>query len=198
MWSCISMCFPMQVSICIATDILICISISTGSCQVRWANRKSDVGKVGNHFMESSVLVFVQAVPSTPLVFELTRNNHMKEGDGKAFTVTACFVQPPKHLVAHAWRILLDVCRGKELLPSHVRPYACRAVARAGEEMPEDAGEGPDSASPGDALASSSGPLPPRGADVPARSAGQALPALRHGPPSFQQPQGRPPPRTTS
>ena len=35
------------------------------------------------------------------------------------------------------------------------------------------------------------GPLPPRGPGVPARSA-------RHGPPSFQQPQGRPPPRTSS
>ena len=124
------------------------------------------------------------------------------------FTVTACFQNPPAHLLAQAWRILLEVCRGKELLPEHARAYARRAVVRAGQRIPDDlllalqqgadAGEGPGSASPGGALASSSGSPPPRGPDVPARSAGQALPALRHGPSSFQQPQGRLPPRTSS
>ena len=82
---------------------------------------KSEMGNVGNHFMEKNVLVYVQGEVSTPLVFELARNCHMKDGDARVFTVTACFANPPAHLVAQAWRILLEVCRGKELLPEHAR-----------------------------------------------------------------------------
>ena len=122
------------------------------------------MGNVGGHFMEKNVLVHVQGDVSTPLVFELTRNSHMKDVDGRVFTVTACFANPPAHLLAQAWRILLEVCRGKELLPEHARAYARRAVARAGQALPQgaDAGEGPGSASPGGAVASSSGPPPPQ------------------------------------
>ena len=69
-----------------------------------------------DHFIENRVLVYVQGDVSTPLVFELTRNSHMKEGP-RVFTVTACFQNPPAHLLAQAWRILLEVCRGKELRP---------------------------------------------------------------------------------
>ena len=67
---------------------------------------------------------------------------------------------------------VLEISRGKELLPEHARAYARRAVARAGQRIPDDllstlqqgadAGEGPGSASPGGALASSSGPSPPK------------------------------------
>ena len=96
------------------------------------------MGNVGNHFMESNVLVYVQGDVSTPLVFELTRNSHMKDVDGRVFTVTACFANPPAHLLAQAWRILLEVCRGKELLPEHARAYARRAVVRAGQRIPDD------------------------------------------------------------
>ena len=67
--------------------------------------------------MEQSMVVHVQGNMDTPLVFELTRNSHMKDIAGRVFTVTACFANPPAHLLAQAWRILLEVCRGKELRP---------------------------------------------------------------------------------
>ena len=65
------------------------------------------MGNVGDHFMENSVLVYVQGDVSAPLVFELTLNRHMKGVDGWVFTVTACFSNSPAHLLAQAWRILL-------------------------------------------------------------------------------------------
>ena len=107
--------------------------------------------------MEQNVRVCVEVDVGAPLVFELARNSHMKDDGARVFTVTACFQNPPAHLLAQAWRILLEVCRGKELLPEHARAYARRAVARAGQRVPDDlgsalqqgpgAGEGPGSAS---------------------------------------------------
>ena len=82
------------------------------------------MGNVGDHFMDNNVLVYVQGDVSTPLVFELTRNSHMKDVDGRVFTVTACFANPPAHLLAQAWRTLLGVCRGKELMPEHAGAHA--------------------------------------------------------------------------
>ena len=162
-----------------------------GVAEVKWQAMKG----AGGHFMEQNVLVHVQGAVGTPLVFELTRNNHLQVVGtaGRVFTVTACFANPPAHLLAQAWRILLEVCRGKELLPEHARNYARRAVARAGQRIPGDllstlqqgagAGEGPGSASPGGALASSTGPPPPKRSRFasPQRGPGTASFAPRAG-----------------
>ena len=77
-----------------------------GVARVDWQKRKS-----GDHYMEQNVLAYVRGRASAPLVFELTRRDHLKEVEGRPFTVTACFAPPPKHMVPEAWRILLEVCR---------------------------------------------------------------------------------------
>ena len=85
--------------------------------------------------MEQNINVYVAGCPNTPLEFELTRNQHMKELPGRPFTVTACFKEPPIHLHGEAWRILMHVCRGKELAPGHVQQYAKRALARSSQTL---------------------------------------------------------------
>ena len=50
---------------------------------------KTEMGSVDPHFMDNNVLVYVQGDVSVPLVFELTLNRHMKDVDGRVFTVTA-------------------------------------------------------------------------------------------------------------
>ena len=62
-----------------------------GVAEVKWQAMKG----AGGHFMERNVLVHVQGAVGTPLVFELTRNSHLKDVDGRVFTVTACFANPP-------------------------------------------------------------------------------------------------------
>ncbi len=49
-----------------------------------------------------------------------------------------CFKTPRPSLCAEAWRILLHVTAGKELLPEHVRGYATRALDGLGAMCPED------------------------------------------------------------
>ena len=108
-------------------------------------------GNPGNRYMERNVKVSVPGSASTPLEFELTRNQRMSATPSCPFTVTACFKDPPAHLHGHAWRVLLRVVQGRELLPAHVQQYAERALARSGG-APLDEG-----ADEGDALPASSG-----------------------------------------
>ena len=80
--------------------------------------------------MERNILVYVKGFPKTPIEFELSRNEHMKEMPGRAFTVTALFKEPPPHLHAEAWRILMYVVSGKELMPVLAQKYCREALAR--------------------------------------------------------------------
>ena len=74
----------------------------------------------------------------------------MEPRPDRPFTVTTCLKQPPPHVHADAWHILLRVVAGKELLPVHARDYARSAVAKSNAP--------PGSAS--DVLAASSGAAP--------------------------------------
>ena len=56
----------------------------------------------------------------------------MKDARSTLFTETACFKEPPEEICAGAWRILLCVTAGKELIPGHVQKYAKRAFDRLG------------------------------------------------------------------
>ena len=116
-----------------------------------WGTSKASQGNVGKHQMEQNVKVWVPGYASTPLEFQLTRNQHVEPGPGHPFTVTACFKEPPAHLHADAWRILLHIVQGRELLPEHARQYAKRALERsAGAPLDKGADEG-------DTLGASSG-----------------------------------------
>ena len=114
--------------------------------KVEWCTTKKSQGNPGKHYIQQNVKVWVPGYASTPLEFQLTRNQHMEPGPGRPFTVTACFKEPPAHLHADAWRILLHIVQGRELLPEHARPYA----KQAGAPLDEGADEG-------DALGASSG-----------------------------------------
>ena len=88
-----------------------------GVLGVSWNSSKTSQNNRGNHWMERNILVYVKGFPKTPIEFELSRNEHMKEMPGRAFTVTALFKEPPRRLHEDAWRILMYVVSGKELMP---------------------------------------------------------------------------------
>ena len=110
--------------------------------------------------------MYVEGHVRTPLFFELARHKHTKATDSRVFTVTACFSSPPLHLHAQAWRILLEVCRGKELLPRHVKAYAARQVRRFSRCIPPDLRsvlqEGADAGAGSSSSSSSGSPSPKR------------------------------------
>ena len=81
--------------------------------KVAWKEDKTSQGNVGSHYMERNINVFVLGFASTPIEFELTRNQHMKDVSWRPYTLTACFKEPPKHLHHDAWRILMHVVKRK-------------------------------------------------------------------------------------
>ena len=70
--------------------------------------------------------------------FELTRHNHMEDIGCRPYTVTAYFKEPPSGLRAEAWRILLHIARGKELVPLRVREWARQELEALQEDVPPD------------------------------------------------------------
>ena len=70
---------------------------------------------------------------SSPVEFELTRNQHMADTRATS-TVTAMFKDPPEGLIGEAWRILLAATNDKLLLPEHVQQYWKKHVAKWGSE----------------------------------------------------------------
>ena len=108
---------------------------------MEWHSWKTSQGNIGDHYMDRNILVYSNRCgpgsASSRIEFELTRHNHMKSTN-MPFTVSACFKTPPPELRAEAWRILLRVTAGKELLPDHVQKYAREALERLGTTLPED------------------------------------------------------------
>ena len=130
--------------------------------KVEWKESKTSQGNEGNHYMEQNIKVFVVGFPKMPLEFELSRHDHMKEKLGVNKTVTALFKTPPPALVGDAWRILMHVVRGKELLPSHAQEYCQRALKMASVtqiDAPADASA--DDSSPGSASVAAALPAAP-------------------------------------
>ena len=53
---------------------------------VAWKEAKTSQGNVGFHYMERNINVYVPGSASTPIEFELTRNQHMRHVPGRPFT----------------------------------------------------------------------------------------------------------------
>ena len=62
---------------------------------VAWKEAKTSQGNGGFHYMERNIKVFVPGSANTPIEFELTRNQHMKDVSWRPYTLTACFKEPP-------------------------------------------------------------------------------------------------------
>ena len=101
--------------------------------RVEWQNGKASQRTVGDHYCEQNLLVYSNLAglgsASSPIEFELTRNQHMKDPH-VCPTLTARFKDPPEGLIGEAWRILLAATDGKQLLPGHVLDYWKRHVRR--------------------------------------------------------------------
>ena len=95
--------------------------------------RKASQGTGGDHYCEQNLLVYTNIAgpgsASSPIEYELTRNQHMKDPHVLP-TLTVRFKDPPEGLIGEAWRILLEATKGKQLLPVHVRDYWKRHVTR--------------------------------------------------------------------
>ena len=85
---------------------------------------KTSQGNRGNHVFEHNLEVHLHSEPDLALEFEITRNNHMKHTEGRSYTETAMFKDPPKLYHAAAWRVLLHAVKGREVLPQHARDDA--------------------------------------------------------------------------
>ena len=77
---------------------------------------KADQGNDGNHYQPRNFIVHSKLFPGRDMEFELSRHEHMKDRT-KPYTSTAMFRETADELYLEAWRILAEVCKGKELLP---------------------------------------------------------------------------------
>jgi hypothetical protein len=110
------------------------------------AGSKSQQGNTSDHYQEHNFYVYSQKYMDRAMEFGLTRFNHRVAREGRPFTITAMFKDVgPQHedLYVEAWRILKDVCKGKELLPEWTDKQYKRALDRVIGA--------PDSVSAGDA-----------------------------------------------
>ena len=92
------------------------------------------VTKVEWQWDVGNLLVYSSAGPasdSPPIEFELTRHQHFPARRATA-TVTIMFKDPPEGLLGEAWRILLAVTEGKQLLPAHALQYGKKYLAHVG------------------------------------------------------------------
>ena len=103
-----------------------------GDPQVVDKSSKTSQGNRGNHLFERNLNVHLHREPNLALEFELTRNNHMQDMEGRPYTETAMFKDPPKRHHAAAWRVLLHAVKGRELLPQHARDYCKACLTRHG------------------------------------------------------------------
>ena len=144
-----------------------------GVTKVDWQTSKRSQGNVGNHYCEHNLLVYSSTGPgsaSSPIEFELTRNQHVKDPRVKP-TVTAMFKDPREGLIGEAWRILLGATRDKLLLPAHARQYRKRHVLKwEGEAPVSDSDSGP-------LAAGSTNPEPPVGEPISLDACAPGFPA---------------------
>ena len=102
-----------------------------GVDQVRWHPKgsKADQGNHGDHYQPHNFMVHSKLFPGKDMEFELSRHLHMKDPT-KPFTITAMFRETAEELYLEAWRILAEVCKGKELLPNWVAQQHQKARLR--------------------------------------------------------------------
>ena len=98
-----------------------CLEAVLGVERVVWHPRRMD---------QQNLLVYSniagRSSASRPIEFELKRGP----------TLTAMVKDPPVGLIGEAWRILLEVTNGKQLLPEHVQDYYTRHVTRWESDAP--------------------------------------------------------------
>ena len=103
----------------------------SGVTHVEWHSSKTSQNNISEeHYMERNILVQSELSARHPMEFELTRNQHMKD-KRPPYTVTACFKEPSPNLVPEAWRILVEVVKGRELFPAHVARYRAKVLGLA-------------------------------------------------------------------
>ena len=64
-------------------------------------------------------MVNSQVFPGKDMEFEVSTHNHLRD-KSRPKTVTALFKQTSEEMFLEAYRILVEVCKGKELLPDLV------------------------------------------------------------------------------
>ena len=110
----------------------------TGIVKVRWLERGSEMPCYANLFIDRRVQVYSDVKPSVAMEFAIARRNVSMKGKSLT-TMLVFFTVPPATLRLEAWRILLDVCAGKELDPEYVTDYSMtciRNVARGDTGKP--------------------------------------------------------------
>ena len=103
-----------------------------GVAQVDDKVSKTSQNNVGRHHLEQKVMVYLERDPDRPVQFELTRNQHLPQTAKRPFTVTVMFKDPARGLHVAAWRVLLHVVQGRELVPLHVKWYCQQSLANHG------------------------------------------------------------------
>ena len=117
--------------------------------KVEWQTTKASQGNIGDHYCEQNILVYSTlggpGSASSPLEFELTRNNHMKNKE-VPFTLTVMFKDPPQGMIPEAWRILRKVTAEKELFSEMVDKSASARAAEPGSASAAESAGAPSSA----------------------------------------------------
>ena len=90
---------------------------------------KADQDNDGDHYQQHNFMVNSKVFPGKDMEFELSRHLHFKD-KSKPYTVTAMFKETAEELYLEAYRILAEVCKGKELLPDWVAQQHQRARIR--------------------------------------------------------------------
>ena len=104
--------------------------------RVEWQTTKTSQGNIGKHVSEQNIKVFPKVSPKQCMEFELTRNKHMSENAKCPHTRSVMFKDPPTDLLVHAWSILRDVCKGKELFPDKVDTWMTEVLLKyTGQEQ---------------------------------------------------------------
>jgi len=106
--------------------------------RVEWQSSKASQGNIGKRASQSNIKVFPKgpsagSATQQSLEFEVTRNAHMSD--------SVMFKEAPEHLIPHAWQILRDVCRGKELFPENINEEQKDALKNYRGEEQEDVQE---------------------------------------------------------
>ena len=89
---------------------------------------KEEQGNRGDHFQLQNFYVYSSIIQDQPVEFFLTCFNHIKDPT-LPYTITAGFREPRFVMLPEAWRILREVCKGKELLPDWVASYHQQQLA---------------------------------------------------------------------
>ena len=96
--------------------------------RVEWKESKTSQDNVGNHYMQRNVMVYVPGFAARPSSSSSRGASTRKKWRVALSPSRRASESPHRGLEVDAWRILMHVVRGKELLPEHAREYCSRAL----------------------------------------------------------------------